>query len=106
MLKRIKEKKRKKGRVALPDVFIAWNALWEAFVSLPSLRNLKWFPLRKYSVAAVATVAEIGSFLSRRRLSPLLLSSVFPYTATVTETQFSTTGAIVTTGSDYMESGL
>ena len=46
-----------------------------------------WFPRTKYTVDAVATVAQIGIFLSQRRSSPLSLpsvlslTSVFPYLA-------------------------
>ena len=73
---------------------------------------MQWFPLTKYTVAAVATVAEIEIFLSQRRsstlshLSLLSLKSVFPYIATVAETRFSTTAAIVATGAIIWKPGL
>ena len=73
--------------------------------------NFKWLPLTKYTVAAVATVAEIDIFLSQRRSSPLSaalllsLKSVFPYIATVAETRFSTTAVIVATGAIIWKPG-
>ena len=75
-------------------------------------QNFQWFPLTKYTVAAVATVAEIEIFLSQRRssllsyLSLLSLKSMFPYIATVAETRFSTTAAIVATGAIIWKPGL
>ena len=74
--------------------------------------NFMWFPLKKYTVAPVATIAEIEIFLSQRCSSllslPSLLSlnSVFPYISTVAETRFSTTGAIVVTGAIIWKPGL
>ena len=71
-----------------------------------------WFPFKKIQIAPVATIAEIEIFLSQRCLSllslPSLLSlnSVFPYIATVAETRFSTTVAIVATGAIIWKPGL
>ena len=68
-----------------------------------------WFPLKKYNVAPVATIAEIENFLSQRCSSLLSLpsllplNSVFPYIATVAETRFSTT---VATGAIIWKPGL
>ena len=68
--------------------------------------------MTKYTVADVATIAEIEIFLSQRRSSPLSLPSllslkgVFPYIATVAETRFSTTAAIAATGAIVWKPGL
>ena len=73
----------------------------KAFLSLPSQLKFYVVSIKKYTVAPVATIAEIEIFLSQRCSSlPSLLSlnSVFPYIATVAETRFSTTVAIVATG--------
>ena len=86
--------------------------LGSIFVATVATKNFQWFPLTKYIVAAVATAAEIEIFLSQRRssslwyLSLLLLKSVFPYIATVAETRFSTTAAIVATGAIIWKPGL
>ena len=86
--------------------------LGSIFVATVATKIFQWFPLTKYTVAAVATAAEIEIFLSQRRssslsyLSLLSLKSVFPYIATVAETRFSTTAAIVATGAIIWKPGL
>ena len=98
MLKRIKEKKKKKGTSCSTGCFHCMECTLGSICVATVATKFKVVSITKIQRRCIfATVAEIGSFLSRRRLSPLSLSSVFPYTATVTKTQFSTTAAIVGT---------
>ena len=89
------------------------NALWEAFLSLPSLLKFEVVSNNKincrcchdccrdrnFSISAtlVAAVASV------RILS---LKGVFPYIATVAETRFSTMAALVATGAIIWKPGL